>query len=297
MCLLTYFPPQALADVDALANGAITNDDGHGYAIVTRDNQLLVERGMDSDEMIDRFANDRKAYPDGPAMFHSRFGTAGKRNLANVHPFNVARDPRTVLAHNGVFDSVVQPAKGDKRSDTRIVADDLFNRARDLVSRRTRKNFEKWMTSYNKVVILTVDPKFRNSAFILNEKSGIWSDGVWYSNDGYLPPKFSGKSYYSSDWEAFGYGASHNDPDGLWKGWKRDKSDDWTLACKACHWINDDLKLDYCEQCAMCFDCENWPEDCDCYIPASLKFDMEQRALEADAKAIVVGHNAEYANR
>jgi hypothetical protein len=69
-------------DTGTLFNGAYLNDDGHGFAIVA-DEQLIVQRGMQAEPMIDAFNAARRQYPHGPALFHSRFGTHGARGAAD----------------------------------------------------------------------------------------------------------------------------------------------------------------------------------------------------------------------
>src|SRR5919197_328019 len=145
--------------------------------------------GIPADLMIEPSPAPRHAHPHGPALFHSRFGTHGKRTIDNCHPFPIGGDNRTVMAHNGILPAVVQPAKGDPRCDTRIAAEDFLPLLGPLRARRTRLRLQQWMTPRNKIVILTVDQRFKDRAYILNEEAGIWDGGIWYSNDGYLPPQ------------------------------------------------------------------------------------------------------------
>ena len=87
-----------------------------------------------------------------------------------------------MIAHNGIFPNEVQPGKGELRCDTRIVAEDKF-RGDDLSNPGLRQFYADWMGAGNKVVILTVNPDYGESAYIINEKSGHWEpDGIWYSN-------------------------------------------------------------------------------------------------------------------
>ena len=67
MCMLTYFPPGVLPDLEALKNGATFNDDGHGFAIVVDDKRLIIRHGMDSARTIAEFDRLRSKYPKGPA--------------------------------------------------------------------------------------------------------------------------------------------------------------------------------------------------------------------------------------
>lgn len=198
MCLLTFFPEGVQPDAEALSNGAIFNDDGHGYAIVSGD-ELIIEKSLTAEDLIADFVRNRWRHPDGPALFHSRMSTHGAETTENCHPFKIGGDKRTVIAHNGILPKEVWPEKHDPRSDTRIAAEDFIPRFGKLQSRRTRVRLERWMTKANKIVVLSVSGKFRESSYILNESAGIWDDGIWYSNDGYLPSKWT-KWDIGRDW-------------------------------------------------------------------------------------------------
>jgi predicted glutamine amidotransferase len=243
VCLLTFFPAGALPDTNALLNGAFVNNDGYGYAIVTG-GEIQVRHGLDAEKMITAFDTARRSNPTGPALFHSRFATHGSTGTDNCHPFPVGGDPRTVLAHNGVLPTVVQPRKKDARSDTRILADDFLPLFGSLRVRRNRLRLQKWMTPANKVVILTVDRRFTQQAYILNEDAGIWDGGIWYSN-----------AWYRLD-DRLRY--RYQD------GWKYDDAAAGCLFCGAAFDPGDQN----CQVCGGCFDCGEELEDCWCYVPA-----------------------------
>jgi len=266
MCLLTYLPPGVMPDVEALGNGMIFNDDGHGYAIVAGD-KIIVGRGLVGAKVLEEFTLARWQHPEGPALYHSRLATDGAESLANVHPFAIGGDPRTVMAHNGIMP--LRPGKGDPRSDTRIVAEWYIPRAyRNLRGRKARLRFQRWMGRFNKVVILTVDNRFRDHAYILNEDEGIWSGGSWYSNDSYLPYTLSSRvnpawwHEYAADDEAF---------ESTVIG-KAEENEEIQGPCGLCRaWI--DFSLTECPYCGWCTDCRENPEDCQCYAPYTHKSD------------------------
>jgi Glutamine amidotransferases class-II len=240
MCLLTFYPAGILPDVTTLANGAYVNDDGHGFAIVTG-RRILVRRGLDAERMVTSFDHLRGKYPDGPALFHSRFGTHGTIGRHNCHPFRVGGDRRTVLAHNGILPKMVQPREGDTRSDTRIAAEDLLPRKPfgSLGSWRGRDRLAKWLGPGNKIVILTVDPHYRENSYIVNEDRGIWDSGVWYSNNDYREPE----RWEIRDWRA-------------------------APACPVCHAVDAvDPYVGFCMECGCCIDCSAPAEYCFCYVP------------------------------
>jgi hypothetical protein len=251
MCLLTFLPAGVTPDADALSNGTLVNDDGHGFAIVT-DGRIVIEHGMDADPLIDAFARLRRRHHDGPALFHSRLGTHGTTRLDNCHPFPVGGDTRTVIAHNGILPKAVQPADNDPRSDTRIAAEEFLPAFGPLRLRRTRLRLERWMTRYNKMVILTVDRRFKQQAYILNESSGIWDGGIWYSNDGYRPPRCQPRRPYPV-WMAGSWGTSTGD------------SATAVDRCGNCWCLVDEEG--YCPVCGWCLDCGEPECDCLCYQP------------------------------
>jgi hypothetical protein len=263
MCLLTFLPAGLMPDTTALLNGATFNDDGHGFAIVT-DDHLIVRRGMHAEPMIEAFDAARRTHPHGPALFHSRLGTHGKRTIDNCHPFPIGGDDRTVIAHNGILPAAVQPAKADPRCDTRIAAEDFLPLLGPLRARRTRLRLQRWMTPHNKIVILTVDRRFKDRAYILNEESGIWDGGIWYSNDGYLPPR-------PGRWALTNQPGWHWPPERTWDQF--DQPDDLDRAgyarCGFCYATIDTLD-DACHYCGWCLDCGDMPENCQCFTRAGL---------------------------
>ncbi|WP_067903717.1 class II glutamine amidotransferase [Nocardia vaccinii] len=186
MCILTFFKPGIIPDLHTLAAGAAVNPDGHGYAVIA-DDRIITGHGLNPDEVIDEFAAVRARFPDTRALFHSRLATHGRITTDNCHPFLVGGDERTVLAHNGVLPATVQPPVGDVRSDTRIAAEDFLpgEPFGPLDSWVGRSGLETWLRT-DKMVLLTVDPAYRHTAYIFNEHGGHWTDdGIWYSNTTY----------------------------------------------------------------------------------------------------------------
>lgn len=200
MCILTFIPEGVQPDTDALANGADNNPDGHGFAIVdTKQSRIVVRRGMEPNRLIDEFVKMRKTL-DGPALFHSRIATAGLVEKVNCHPFRVGNDPTTVVAHNGILPREAQPAKSDWRSDTRIFAETLLP-GRNFDGRRSMKKLAHWLAG-DKLVILTVNPRWEANAYLVNSSKGEWDvkTGIWYSNqsyrDDYNAYRYYGRGYY-----------------------------------------------------------------------------------------------------
>lgn len=248
MCLLTYFPPKVDPDFEALERGALINNDGHGYAIVVPDKhpKLIVRRSLNADQLLEQLEHDRAKYPDGPALFHSRWGTSGEQSKFNCHPFYVNGDRKTIVAHNGVLPSHMQPAKHDPRCDTRMAADDIFgNWYGHLSTRKARQRLAADIGTYNKLVILTINPKYKNWSYIINEQQGIWDGGIWYSNFDYEKPPADTKNtpYYAT-------GKYSDEPTDC-------------LACGAKESV--DSLYDLCDVCDTCAACMQHMNICLCF--------------------------------
>lgn len=268
MCMLTYVPAGIQPDTDALGNGAEHNQDGHGYAVVAG-NRIIVGHSLDPEIMIKEFAAVREQHADGPALFHSRFGTHGGVTKANCHPFRVGGDRRTVLAHNGILPETVHPADGDRRSDTRIAAED-FVPARpfgSLAHRTARRRFERWLGPLNKVLILTVDPAYRDSAVLLNEQAGLWDNGIWYSNTDYqdrpIRVRIGARERWDTDWPAT----------------RVDWPPEYLEPCGVCETeCSINPMTGYCEVCSACVECQTWEEECLCYT--SIRIASQPRPVD-----------------
>lgn len=282
--MLTYLPPMVQPDLDHLSNGALYNQDGHGFAIVAG-NRLIVRHSMDEWSLLDMFGELRAKHAKGPALFHSRFGTAGTRDRRNCHPFRIGGDRRTVIGHNGVLPQVSQPAKGDKRCDTRLCAEDIM-RGADLGDVKYRRSLGKWMTPRNKFVILTVNPKYKASAWIINESSGVWDrNGIWYSNEDYLPyvpptaedrarwaqaGYWTGNTWQSNESTVLGH-ASDQPTGGYWENDAR---------CVLCTSYGEIDPAGFCLMCGTCQDCESdrLTGECQCYVPEPVSSDEDEGA-------------------
>lgn len=242
MCLLTFFPEGSQPSMKDLENGALYNDDGHGFAIVDPDkNKLIVRKSMDADILLELFEEMRKKYPNGPAIFHSRIGTAGSRDKSNCHPFYITGTAfKTVIAHNGILPAKAQPPVGERRSDTRMLAEDWLPKGRfgAYHTRPGRKALGKWAGAGNKFAILTVDPNMDGNSFLVNQEQGDWEDGpsgpIWYSNSSHDCSYWGGWRGMSSTSSSH-YGGWWNEPSGLTSGEK-----DGSLDKREGEWVKND---------------------------------------------------------
>lgn len=256
MCLLIVCKPNSTPSKSDLHGGACSNPHGFGFAIETP-NGIISERSMSAKKNIKRFLELREQYPDGYAMWHSRYATHGVKNEQNCHPFKVGDSSDTYLAHNGVLD--IHIPKGDKRSDTRILAEELLPRLGGVAALDDEYVYDmisEW-SSGSKVAVLTVDKSAKYSMYIINEHLGSWDEhGIWWSNQShkrntYTPRTTQYNSYYSHNYVAK---PVEEEPD---------------ITETNCIWCDEliDIELNpyYCNRCMGCFECSMLITDCLCY--------------------------------
>jgi hypothetical protein len=243
MCMVSYLPPGTAVDVDGLFNGGLHNPHGHGWAVVTA-GTVIIGKSLDLADALDEFSEVRERYPQGPALFHSRWATHGGMGVDNVHPFVVGGSAATVVAHNGILPKAAHPKAGDDRSDTRKFADEILSRQfRRLDRGGVQRALSQWCGLGNKLVILSVDPRYRRSAYLVNEAAGQWDDrtGIWHSNTDYEAYPSWGQASGSSAGSAFAGD-----------------------CCAVCGYGLIDGN-GYCDECRSCQDCVEHIRYCLCW--------------------------------
>lgn len=278
MCMLTFFPEGVQPNAERLLNGSIYNNDGHGFAIVVPSvGEIIVRKSMDADYLVAEFVRLRGILPDGPAMFHSRWGTGGDKTEFNCHPFYVhdrwanpgqkftkgdegdwlhdAVTDQTVVGHNGVL-QVTQP-KDDRRCDTRMAAEEILGEWYDLSVAEERNDIAEWIGTGNKLVFLTVDARFDKNAYIINEKRGVWDEGVWYSNYDYVGYN---KWESGASFRNYSYGYENLPVSSGFNPWANDR-------CPLCSKLGTGIDSDgFCTTCDSCVECIEQRVDCTCYV-------------------------------
>ena len=283
MCLLVVCKPNAIPKREQLTEGACSNPHGYGFAMVI-DGKIFRYRTMSARKAVSKFIHMRQQYPDSYAIWHARYATHGVKNQDNCHPFIVGGDADTVLAHNGVLDTFID--KGDKRSDTRVFAEDILPKlggVRALDDANLYRLVQGW-ASGSKIAVLTTNPQAEYQLYLINERLGHWDDdGVWWSNNSYKRT-----TYYVSDYKP----ATST----------RSTTSDFTIeqeyyaeialqteqegliivdTCPSCEALIDiDVSAEYCQYCDACMSCYAKWQDCMCYIPPSARKKNYQEALE-----------------
>lgn len=276
MCNITYLPGGVEVPEDEIYNAATWNDDGHGWAIAAATGVMLTGRYMDFDTALDTFKLTRDAYPDAPAMFHSRWATHGTVDSTNVHPFTVGK--YAAVAHNGVLPSKFQPSRGSRdahMSDTAVMAAYwLAGRAQTpgVWTRKERRRIARIIGTGNKLCILSVSPYLPEPrAYLVNAAEGTWDSvtGAWFSSGSYASP-FSRKRYGGSmwDWDIDSYEWVKDPVTGVWSRQDIGPAAKAADKCPICN-HSEGLKaeLGVCTRCDSCLDCFEPMRLCQCKYP------------------------------
>lgn len=286
MCNICYLPAGVEVPETEIYNAGTWNTDGYGWAVAAEIGTMLTGRYLDLDTALTTFAATRKAFPNVPAMFHSRLATHGTVSLSNVHPFTVGK--YAAVAHNGILPTKFQPQRGSinaHMSDTAIMARFwLAGRAQTagVWTRKERNRIGRIIGKGNKLAILSVSPFLPEPrGYLINGGQGTWDSvtGAWFSNHDYMyqwTPKNSKGSlawlWADDEWSG-----------GYEVGRKSDPSP--YDRCPNCgHSEQLDSISGVCLYCDFCLDCLFPLRECMCHYPGdSFKTD-EDRTAEADAE-------------
>lgn len=261
MCMLCVIPPNVLPSREKLENSALNNPDGFGYAIaIPEEQRILVGHTMNADEAVNKFLELKAKYPHGYALWHARLATHGSMCLENCHPFQVGRDNKTFLAHNGILPTIHE--KSD-RSDTRILAESILPRMGGVSA---LDDPQMWavleeFTAGSKVAVLTVNPKAKYQIYLLHEKSGKYDESeVWWSNDS------CNITYYTGEKTKLTFDDHYPVVLG-----NKDGKLDWAI-CLVCETEYDTWEDFYCPRCTACLECVQAQANCLCYNPQDKAF-------------------------
>jgi len=164
----------------ALFSGWTANRDGGGFAYVN-DGEVKIEKGfMVYNEFEKALEAALDTNEDSPFLIHMRIGTSGGKTKQNTHPFRLAKSGGAMI-HNGVLFEPTGQWEGpvdDRKSDTRAFCEALGQILDYESVLRGKQMLANAIGGYNKLAFLYPD----KSTVIVNETSGFWVDGIWYSN-------------------------------------------------------------------------------------------------------------------
>ncbi len=156
----------------------------HGSSFMFSFNgELKIFKTLSFQEFKREYANIKRVYANSPFVLHFRIATSGQIDLANCHPFNI--NASLGLSHNGIIRGYGSRTKNDTREFIEQVLTPIVNKYGDacLFKPEVVADLGKHIGAYNKFLIMSNDGKVS----IVNEKSGYWVKGLWFSNLDFLP--------------------------------------------------------------------------------------------------------------
>lgn len=300
MCLLVVCKPNAIPKREELTEGACANPHGYGFAMII-DGKIYRYRTMSARKAVSKFIHMRQQYPQGYAIWHARYATHGVRNEDNCHPFQVGDDTDTVLAHNGVLDTFI--GKDDKRSDTRIFAEDTLPKLggyRALEDENLYRMIEGW-ASGSKIAVLTANPNANYQLYLINERLGHWdNDGVWWSNSSYKRSTTTIGSYYKASpyTPAPSESSTYIEEQEYYHELLENGEKEGLIivdTCPSCEALIDiDVSAEFCQYCDTCMSCFSNYQDCMCYTPASARKDSKEFDFDNEWVRVYNKHKDNY---
>ena len=183
MCIAILKPKGKNIPTIYLKNSFDNNQDGGGVAY-SKNGKVHIIKGIFSKKKFVKTVRFAEKEADGAILIHCRIGTSGLKDENNCHP-HVVND-ECVLMHNGVL-SISVPYNS-KVSDTVIFINEYLKPLENdfMKNEAITKLVEKAIGSNNKFVLLNNKGEYK----IINEKAGVWENGVWYSNSTYSYQKY-----------------------------------------------------------------------------------------------------------
>lgn len=181
MCIAIMKPKGFTVSEKALKTCWQGNDDGAGFMFSDGGKLHLYKGYMNWDTFLDSYRWATTAYTRSPFVIHFRIGTGGTVSPENCHPFLI--NDTLGFVHNGILPDIdTELMEGS--CDSAIFCEDVL-----------RQLPEGWLS--NKYLRLTIEGYCKETASkfvfldnlgnvtIMNERSGHWHNGVWYSNWSY----------------------------------------------------------------------------------------------------------------
>lgn len=180
MCLIILKTPEGNITKDILKQAFINNPDGVGFAY-TNYNNIIVEKRIYKKDEFEAFYIHYKEFEkktkglNSNLLIHFRYATHGKISTDMCHPFKVYKG--LVFAHNGIIFG--NEYKNDLVSDTYLYNVKVLQQfPKDFHLNKGIINLiKKDVGDYNKFVFLDKNNRYT----IVNEETGEWLQGCWYS--------------------------------------------------------------------------------------------------------------------
>lgn len=203
MCIIALKPAGIALSEDQIRNMWENNDDGAGFMYADRGKVRVVKGLMKLEDFMKSY---RRVGEHRKIVMHFRIRTHGAISAELTHPFWI-RKGSLAMVHNGII-SATSHSGIPGESDTSLYAKILSHRYPDPLEALTSEaELQKIVSEigWSKLVFLTAEDEH----LIVNEKSGDWVDGCWFSNSSH---KNSYKRY--GNWTGYYTSSAYKNADG-----------------------------------------------------------------------------------
>jgi len=195
MCIAIYKPHGKQLPDSHVAESFASNPDGAGFATICPKKGFIIQKGFFT---LEEFERAFRPYALRPALVHFRIATSGGVNPQMCHPFSLCGG-KYAMIHNGIIDIKAHKGKSDTATFADAVLTPLLERGIPHTDPALRYLVETSIGKWNKILIMDT----RGKVAYFNEQSGHYTDGIWYSNESYLPPVRkvvkTGSTYWSEE--------------------------------------------------------------------------------------------------
>lgn len=191
MCIIALKPAGITLTESTLKNMWENNDDGAGFMYPDRGKVRVVKGLMTFSDFLKAY---HRVGEHRKIVMHFRIRTHGAVSPQLTHPFWIQKG-NLAMVHNGVISSVNHHGLPDE-SDTSLYAKILAHRYPDPIEALTnQEELEKIVKEigWSKLVFMAGD----GDHLIVNEKSGDWENGCWFSN------RSHSNTYYRGGWNGY----------------------------------------------------------------------------------------------
>lgn len=206
MCIIAIKPAHhKMIDETTLKTMFDTNPDGAGY-MYAYNNRVHIKKGfMSLKELLNSLENLKKKIniEEIPLILHFRISTSGKTDGATCHPFPITSDLNALrktnvitnlgMAHNGIIGDFEE--KNSIYSDTQLFVNKCVSYLYDMNPKflhddRTKKLLEPIINGSRLAFLDSHGNIYRFGEWCEN-------DGIYYSNEGYIP--WQSRYYHYND--------------------------------------------------------------------------------------------------
>lgn len=178
MCIIVAIPQGKQVDKSILKRCWQNNPHGAGYMYSTGSKVEVFKELTSFKNLWRNFCDAKQKHIKSSFVVHFRISTHGKINEANCHPFLVNKN--LGFAHNGIIGAApVNPNFSDTYMFNETILKSLPNNFINNVAQVSL--ITQYIGSGSKLAFLNT----KGEIILINEKAGVWDNGVWYSNSGY----------------------------------------------------------------------------------------------------------------